>query len=177
MVLFVFYGECYFIKLCLKFIKWCIYFIKCLLYFSKSEMSFIKGWLVIYRMWCVRLLRCCTYFVPCFVFPQVIFCVLSALFFFSKMPKWCIAFCRVELMEPNFIYLAVWERIWRGYLLVDPYIRGFLEPSCERGHRSSPMVDVNKRKINGVKQTQTLTMVRCDVHGLNVKAESDVAVH
>ena len=29
MLLFLFYGECYFIKLCLKFIKWCIWSQKC----------------------------------------------------------------------------------------------------------------------------------------------------
>ena len=34
-VLFVFYGQCYVIKLCLKFTELCICSIKCLLYFSK----------------------------------------------------------------------------------------------------------------------------------------------
>ena len=121
--MFVFYGECYFIKLCLKFIKWCIYFIKCLLYFSKSELSCIRGWLMIYRMCCVRLLRCCTYFCALFLFlllfyPKSCSVFLTGAVFSLKMVH-CIL-QRGTYGAKNFIYSAVWEQISRGYLLVNP---------------------------------------------------------
>ena len=92
-VLFVFHGQCHFIKLCLKFINWCICFIKCLLYFSESEMSFIKGWLAIYGMWCVRLLKCCTYFCALFCFFLKSYSVFLSGAVISL--KWYTVFCSV----------------------------------------------------------------------------------